>query len=113
MKKIDFSLLTDSQLSEWLDNQESFEVLNVSVSHSMGMAIEQIEKMIESKGMRSRVYTYGRIAAAGGTLFGGITGFLGLASVVGIAAHNLATINPDYEISKHLVDNMLTVKYCK
>lgn len=109
--KIDYDDLESDQLAELIKAEKTFEV--TGLSGRMSDAVEWIEKGIERQGLRCRIYTYGRVAAAGGTLFGGITGALGLASVVGMAAHNLATLNPDYEISKHLVDNMLTVKYCK
>ncbi|TMO45621.1 hypothetical protein CWC25_05775 [Pseudoalteromonas sp. S4389] len=109
--KINFEELTSNKLKELIRAEKTFEV--TGLSGRINEAVKFVENTIESEGLRVRVYTYGRIAAAGGTLFGGITGALGLASVVGMAAHNLATLNPDYEIAKHLVDNMLTVKYCK
>lgn len=109
--KISYDELTAEKLSELIKSEKTFEV--TGLSGRISEATSWVENKIESEGLRVRVYTYGRVAAAGGTLFGGITGVLGLASVVGMAAHNLATLNPDYEIAKHLVDNMLTVKYCK
>lgn len=109
--KISYDELTVEKLSALVRAEKTFEV--TGLSGRISEAASWVESKIESEGLRVRVYTYGRIAAAGGTLFGGITGVLGLASVVGMAAHNLATLNPDYEIAKHLVDNMLTVKYCK
>jgi len=109
--KISYDELTTQKLSELVRAEKTFEITGLSGRINEG--VEWVENKIESEGLRVRVYTYGRVAAAGGTLFGGVTGVLGLASVVGMAAHNLATLNPDYEIAKHLVDNMLTVKYCK
>ena len=109
--KISYDELTAEKLSELVRAEKTFEV--TGLSGRISEATEWVENKIENEGLKVRVYTYGRVVAAGGTLFGGITGVLGLASVVGMAAHNLATLNPDYEIAKHLVDNMLTVKYCK
>ena len=109
--KISIENLTKEKLKELIKDEKTFEV--TGLSGRVNETAKMVESAIENEGLRVRVYTYGRIAAAGGTLFGGITGVLGAASVVGIAAHNLATLNPDYEIAKHLVDNMLTVKYCK
>jgi len=109
--KIDFDSLDATKISDLIRNEKTFEV--TGLSGRMSEAVEFVENKIEANGLRCRVYTYGRVAAAGGTLFGGITGVFGVASVVGMAAHNLATLNPDYEIAKHLVDNMLTVRYCK
>lgn len=87
----------------------SFEV--TGLSGRMDSAVSAMENVIEGQGLKCRVYTYGRIAAAGGSFFGGITGALGIASVIGIAAHNLATFSPDYEIAKHVIDNKLSVNY--
>lgn len=70
-----------------------------------------MDTAIESLGLSCRIYTKGRIAAAGATVFGGVTGVLGAVSAVGIAAHNLATYDPDYEVIKHMVDNKLSVVY--
>jgi len=109
--RIDYDDLTSEKLKELLTERRSFEV--TGLSGRIGDGVKFVEKAIESKGLRCRIYTYGRITAAGASLFGGITGVLGLASAVGMAAHNVVTLNPDYEIAKHLVDNMLTVKYCK
>jgi hypothetical protein len=100
-----------TNIDRLIASRDSFVV--IGLGGNMGNAIEIIENTIERKGLSCRVYTSKRIAAAGGTLFGGITGLAGLASVVGIAAHNLATYNPDYEIEKHIVDNRLTIEYKK
>ncbi len=96
-------------ITQW--SHESFEI--TGLSGRMGSAVSKIENIIENQSLSCRVYTYGRVASAGATLVGGITGLAGLASVVGMAAHNIATYNPDYEIAKHLVDNKLSVKYQK
>lgn len=109
--KISYDEITSEKISELLKAKQTFEI--TGLSGRMNEAVKWVEGRIESHGLRVRVYTYGRVAAAGGSFFGGITGAIGMASAVGIAAHNLATLNPDYEIAKHLVDNMLTVKYCK
>jgi hypothetical protein len=90
-------------------NHESFEI--VGLSGRMDSAVSTIENIIESQGLKCRVYIYGRVAAAGGSFLGGITGLLGIASAIGMAAHNLATLNPDYEIAKHIVDNKLSITY--
>ena len=109
--KINYDELEAKQLTELVKGEKTFEL--TGLSGRISDAVSVVETAIELQGFSCRIYTYGRVAAAGGTLFGGITGILGLASVAGIAAHNLATLNPDYEISKHLVDNSILVKYCK
>ncbi len=96
---------------ELVNERKSFTV--TGLSGRMGSAVTGVENLIESEGLSCRVYTVGRSVAAGGSLFGGITGLAGIASAIGIAAHNLATFNPDYEIGKHKIDNKLTVTYKK
>lgn len=107
--KISFNDIGNNKLEDLIKKKISFEV--VGVSGKMSDAVKTVENAIESLGLTCRIYTKGRIAAAGATLFGGITGVLGAASTIGIAAHNLATYNPDYEIVKHMVDNKLSVVY--
>lgn len=74
--KIDYNDLTAEKISDLLSNEKTFEV--TGLSGRMSDAVEWIENEIEAEGLRCRIYTYGRVAAAGGTLFGGITGLLGL-----------------------------------
>lgn len=111
MKSIAYGNLTNDELKTLISSKTNFEVK--AVGGVMSDAVALIEKQIESLDMRCRIYTRGRVAAAGATLFGGVTGVLGAASVVGMAAHNLATFNPDYEIIKHQIDNKITVMYKK
>lgn len=94
-----------------IKSKKSFEI--IGLSGRMGSAVIQIENIIVMQSLSCRVYTSGRIASAGATLVGGVTGLAGLVSAIGMAAHNIATYNPDYEIAKHLVDNKLSVKYKK
>ena len=111
MRKLQYEDLSTNTLSSAIQRKESFEVLGLS--GRMSSAVSMVESGIEREGLKCRIYTAGRIAAAGGTLFGGITGTIGLVSTIGIAAHNLATYNPDYEIAKYVVDNRLVVTYKK
>ena len=107
--KISFNVIGNGKLEELVKQKKSFEV--VGTSGKMSEAVNIVETAIESLGLSCRIYTKGRIAAAGATVFGGVTGALGAVSAVGIAAHNLATYNPDYEVVKHVVDNKLSVIY--
>jgi hypothetical protein len=111
MKKLKYEEFEAGQTVALIENKESFEVLGLT--GKMISTVKSIENQIETAGLKCRIYTYGRIAAAGGSVFGGITGVAGLASAAGIAAHNLLTYNPDYEISKHHVDNKIIVTYKK
>lgn len=106
--------LDSPNIKDLIKEHKSFEVRGLhGVSGGMDKAVSKIENLIECQGLSCRIYTYGRVAAAGATLVGGVTGLAGLASAVGMAAHNIATYDPDYEIAKHLVDNKLSVKYKK
>lgn len=111
MKKIQYEDLNTEVLATLIRSKQSFEV--VGLSGRLSSAVTTVENRIESQGLKCRIYTFGRIAAAGGSFFGGITGVIGLASAAGIAAHNLATFNPDYEIAKYPIDNRIVVKYKK
>jgi hypothetical protein len=71
----------------------------------MSEAVLFIERAIGGEGLTSRVYTKGRFAAM--ALLGSP------AAAIGIAAHNIATWNPDYEIMKRPIDKMLRVSYTK
>ncbi|ABM20444.1 conserved hypothetical protein [Marinobacter nauticus VT8] len=111
MERVSFDDSMVAATNELIKKKESFEV--TGCGGRLTEAATKVEQLIESQGLRCRIYTYGRVAAAGASFFGGITGVLGVASAVGMAAHNVATFNPDYEIAKHPIDNKLTVKYKK
>ncbi len=111
MEYLQYDEIESAKVHKLINNKESFQI--IGLSGKMSDAVSKIENIIESKNLSCRIFTYGRVAAAGGSLFGGITGVLGLASAVGMAAHNLATYDPDYEIAKHVVDNKLCIDYKK
>ncbi|MBL0560978.1 hypothetical protein [Aeromonas hydrophila] len=111
MEKIHYDDLDTDKLTALISSRLSFEV--TGLSGRMSSAVSKIENAIEPAGLTCRVYTRGRIAAAGASLLGGPAGVAGVISAAGIAVHNLATYNPDYEIAKHLVDNTLSVLYKK
>lgn len=91
----------------FIAERKSFEIVDIPRGE-MAKIVKFTEKEIESQGLKVRVYTKGRIAGAAAGFLGGP---LGAAVAAGIVAHNLATINPDYEIAKHLLANKLTVDY--
>lgn len=111
MTTVTYEELDSSNIQDMIKEHKSFEI--TGLSGRMGSAVSKIENIIESQSLSCRIYTYGRVTSAGATLLGGVTGLAGLAFAVGMAAHNVATYNPDYEIAKHLVDNKLSVKYKK
>ncbi len=88
----------------------SFQVVDVS---DITKVVEKIEERIEKQRLSCRVYTEYRAAAMAGSLFSGVASVVGVASAVGIAAHRLATFNPDYEIGKNKIAGTVTVKYMR
>ncbi len=111
MQSIAYDELKSDSAVKLIKEKSSFTI--IGLSGKMSDAVDLIEEQIEKEGYSCRIYTYGRVAAAGGSFFGGITGLLGAASAIGMVAHNLATYDPDFEIAKHIVDNKLVVSYEK
>lgn len=91
-----------------IKNRETFEV--VGCQGKMPEAVDFVEKEIGKIGKTSRVYTKGRLLALAPTLVGSP---LGVFAAIGMAAHHIATWNPDYEIMKRPVDKILKVSYMK
>jgi len=101
----------NSQIEGLIHSKSSFTV--IGLKGKMSDVVDTIESTIEKKGLSCRIYTRGRVAAAGGSFLGGLTGVVGVISTIGIAAHNVATYDPDYEVAKHQVDNKLTITYMR
>lgn len=96
-----------SQIQSLITRRCSFEI--IGASGRMLELCSMLEDEIERQGMRCRIYTRNRSIAAGGMAWTGA----GLFSLAAIAAHNLATYNPDYEIGKAVVDNKIYVEFKK
>ncbi|MBG0843501.1 hypothetical protein [Ectopseudomonas toyotomiensis] len=112
MRKITFENLTSGEtLASLISQRESFEV--IGLGGKLLETVRLVENRIESADLNCRIYTSGRIGLAAGSLFGGVTGVLGALSAAGIAMHNIATFNPDYEIEKIPTHNKILVKYKK
>jgi hypothetical protein len=104
---------SDASIGNLLDQRSSFVLEDIGRT-KMGEAVETLEKLISSRGMRCRVYTKGRAAIMATTWIPTpVTIIGGLASALAIGAHDLATLNPDYEIAKNLATGTLTVNYKK
>lgn len=105
--------VTNDQLLSMIKAHESFEIKGIN-RLDFYRAVEKVEGLIEGEGLSCRVYTTyrstGMLAAA---IANPLTAVAGLASVVGIAAHNVVTWNPDYEIGKNLTLGRLEVTYKK
>lgn len=106
-----------------IKSHESF-VLECGEFNRYSNTLTWLENSIESEGMSVRIYMMARNLS-----MGGVAGFagasvvgapvalgalaVGLVAGVGIAAHNLATLNPDYEIGKNPLSTTLYVDYKK
>lgn len=108
MKKYASDELTTAELDHLIICHSSFQVVGVA---DIGRVVERIEGRIEKSGMKCRVFTEYRSASLI-SIFSPAA-VLGVGAAIGIAAHNLATYNPDYEIGKNKISSTVTVKYVK
>ncbi|VVD62022.1 hypothetical protein PEP31012_00151 [Pandoraea eparura] len=100
--------LGGERLNQLIGARASFQVVGVA---DIGKVVEVIEGRIEKSDLECRVYTEYRSASLA-TIFSPAAIF-GVGAAIGIAAHNLATYDPDYEIGKNKVTGTVTVKYMK
>lgn len=111
IKKYTSDELNKNKIFELISSKSSFKVVAVK---DISYVVNKIEGVIEKKDLKCRVYTEYRSAAmAGMAIPTGVTQVAGLFSAIGIAAHNLATLNPDYEIAKNKANGTVTVIYKK
>ena len=100
--------LTKANLDNLTSARDSFVITGVP---DFSILIAQIERAIEEKGMKCRVYTENRsLAIAAAAIPTGITQLAGAASALGIGIHNLVTFNPDYEIARNITASKITIK---
>lgn len=106
--KLPLTELND-RLPALIAEHRSFEVWNVDME-ALFDAVQAIETEIEKQRLTCRIYTRGRLAAVALGIF---RLKAGIAAAAGIAAHNIATYNPDYEVCKDLANNRLIVEFKK
>lgn len=94
-------------VGELIEKRQSF-VLEGIARLNMPEAVASVEKAIESRGMKCRVYTKGRVAALAGEL---AVPLVGWAAAAAMGILNLATWDPDYEIAKNPITGTLTIEY--
>ncbi|WP_214648592.1 hypothetical protein [Acinetobacter terrae] len=105
--------LTDDKIKNMIDKRLSFIIQDIDRLKISGV-IQLVEKIIESKGLKCRVYTQGRAAVlAGAAIPTPVTVIGGWAAGIAIGAHNLATWDPDYEIAKNITAGTLRINYKK
>lgn len=103
--------IDNSKIKGLITQHASFVLTEVE---HMGNTIETLESIIEGHGLSCRVYTKGRVATvAAAAIPISPTVIGGWLSGLAIAAHNLATYNPDYEIAKNYATSTLTITYKK
>jgi len=98
-----------TRIKELIETKTSF-LVNVEMGKQQ-TAVLVIERIIESAGLKCRVRTANRGWAVGAiTLF---TLGVGAVAAAAVGAHDLATINPDYEIVKEMFGSGIRVEYMK
>ena len=103
--------LSTEKLRELVAQKRSFQVAAVK---DISYVVNKLEGEIEKQNLRCRVYTEYRTAAIAGVVVPtGVTQLAGIATAIGVGLHNLATINPDYEIAKNQVMSTVTATYQK
>jgi len=100
--------LSTEKLDKLIDSRKSFKVVAVK---DIGYLVNKLEGAIEKKDLTCRVYTEFRTAVISAGLFTPFTIIESLAAGAGVAAHNLATFNPDYEIGKNKIKSHISVIY--
>lgn len=95
------------EIATLINGKKSFVI--VGLGGELMEASKFVEKEIESRGLKCRVYTRNRAVTAASLVWA----VEGLVALGAIAIHNLATRNPDYEIGRAVVDQRLYVDYKK
>ena len=103
---------TSRKMAELVKEHKSFKITQIDKGGDFVDIVNKIEEMLERAGYTCRVYTaYRRACMAVGFIPSPVTWGIGLAAALAIAAHNIVTYNPDYEISKDFAKAMITVSY--
>ena len=101
---------TPKKIAELVKDRKSFKITQIGAD--LFEFSQKVEEIIETAGYTCRLYTASRAASmAFGFIPNPITRCISMFSALFLAAHNLATRDPDYEISRHLWDSMITVSY--
>lgn len=95
------------QFRNLVDNKQSFEIVGVPVSEMLNIC-EILENYIESRHLKCRIYIKSRLVSG---LLGVLNPMYAVLSLGIIAAYNIITQDPDYEICRDLANNRVEVKY--
>jgi hypothetical protein len=99
------STISESQIRALAKECASFTIQAKGSVDLMELS-SMLDRVIESAGFKTRVYTKGR---ATGLLAGPAAPWI----AVGIGVHNLLTWDPDYEIRRNLLTDTLDVVYMR
>jgi hypothetical protein len=103
--------ISDDKIDQLISSKQSFTLTGVS---HMKKAVATLERKIERKGLKCRIYTKGRAATVGAAAIPfSPTVIGGWLAGAAIGVHNLATFNPDYEIAKKPISKELEISYKK
>lgn len=98
-----------ASIENMIERHRSFEICGIPVSDMLKVS-EVLEKAIERRYFKCRIYTKNRLVT-------GMAGLLnpayGIFSLAAIAAHNIVTYDPDYEIARDIANNRIEVVYKK
>lgn len=106
MTDIPYTDAKDAELAKLIEQRESFRL--VGCGRRMKAASVRMERLVESASLTCRVRTAGRVATVAAALWNLP---VGIAAALGITAHNLATLDPDYEIVRDVVNNRIVVAW--
>jgi len=98
---------TESKLDELIKDKKSFTVIGLADKFIKTVGL--IENIIEKSGKTCRILTLHTTSVnAAATLLTSI----GLVGFTVQVAHNIATMNPDFEVVKDVINNKVIVVYC-
>lgn len=110
--------LDATQIDSYLKAKSSFEIIGLRGNFTS--SIKNIETRIESQGLKCRVISDAKVILAQAGSLGFIAGLSvavsGVAAIITgttIAAHRIATYDPDYEIIKDYINKSLIIQYKK
>lgn len=103
------SSITNEEISKLISQKKTFTIKDIK-KYTFDNTVETIEKLIEAEGLTCRIYVAGRITAVAAAAF---TVAGGIAAGLAIAAHNLATYDPDYEVAKYFLTGCIIVTHKK
>jgi len=101
---------TFRKLTELVKDRKSFKITQIGKDFFEYTGC--ICEIIENAGYTCRLYTAHRwLCMALALISTPLARGIGIFTALSIAAHNIATYDPDYEIRRHPLDSVITVSY--